>query len=192
MMKKLLAALLGVSGIVVVTILFTYFSSSKKNPDKEYRIAFKKNYKIFAPKIPKSLNFAGESVPIDTFYVRESLDGEISVNTYFHSSTLSLIKRAYRWFPVIEPILKTHNIPDDFKYLALIESGFLNVKSPAGAAGFWQFLKPTARELGLEVTRKKYTIKIPAGDSITYQKLINQFDNEHLIFNENMHVDQIN
>ncbi|MCF8302206.1 MAG: lytic transglycosylase domain-containing protein [Bacteroidales bacterium] len=152
-MKKLLAALVGLVGVVVAIVLFTYSSETEKNPDKQYRKAFERNYKIFSPKIPKSLSFAGEAVPIDTFYVRESLDRELSVNTYFHSSTLSLFKRAYRWFPVIEPILEKNNIPNDFKYLALIESGFLNVESPAGAAGFWQFLKPTAKELGLEVTR---------------------------------------
>jgi len=101
--------------------------------------------------IPKKLNFADESVPLDVFYVKESLDRELLVNTYWHSSSLMLFKRANRWFPVIEPILKKNGIPDDFKYLALIESGLQNVSSPAGAKGFWQFLKNTGREYGLEV-----------------------------------------
>jgi hypothetical protein len=102
-------------------------------------------------KIPKSVNFAGEEAPLDIFYVREYLDRELTINTYFHSSTILLFKRANRWFPVIEPILKEHNIPNDFKYLAIIESGLENVTSPAGAKGYWQFLKKTAREYGLEV-----------------------------------------
>ena len=101
--------------------------------------------------IPEKLNFADESVPLEVFYVKESLDRELLVNTYWHSSSLMLFKRANRWFPVIEPILKKNGIPDDFKYLALIESGLQNVSSPAGAKGFWQFLKNTGREYGLEV-----------------------------------------
>ena len=101
--------------------------------------------------IPEMLDFASEGVPIDMFYVKESLDRELLVNTYWHSSSLMLFKRANRWFPVIEPILKKNGIPDDFKYLALIESGLQNVGSPSGAKGFWQFLKGTAREYGLEV-----------------------------------------
>jgi membrane-bound lytic murein transglycosylase D len=65
-----------------------------------------------------------------------------------------LVKRAARYFPIIEPILKQHNIPDDFKYVALIESGLMNVVSPANAAGFWQFLDNTAKQYGLEVTEE--------------------------------------
>lgn len=102
-------------------------------------------------KIPEKLDFAREDVPLNVFYVKESLDRELLVNTYWHSSSLMLFKRANRWFPIIEPILKKNGIPDDFKYLALIESGLQNVTSPAGAKGYWQFLKHTAREYGLEV-----------------------------------------
>lgn len=106
---------------------------------------------VTPPTLPAELSFSGESVPLDIFYVRESLDRELLVNTYWHSSTILLIKRANRWFPVIEPILEKNNIPEDFKYLALIESGFTKVVSPKGAAGFWQFLEKTAREYKLEV-----------------------------------------
>lgn len=55
------------------------------------------------------------------------------------------------YFPIIEPILKEYGVPDDFKYLALAESGFMNVVSPAGATGFWQIMKATGREYGLEI-----------------------------------------
>ncbi len=101
--------------------------------------------------IPESINFAGENVPLNLYYVREHLEWELTVNTYWHSSTLLNLKRTKRWFPVIEPILKANNIPEDFKYLSLIESGFQNVTSPKGAIGFWQFLKGTAKDYGLEV-----------------------------------------
>ena len=76
------------------------------------------------------------------------------MNTYWHSSTLLTIKRANRWFPVIEPILAKKGIPADFKYLALIESALMNVVSPSGAAGFWQFLEKTGKEYGLEINKE--------------------------------------
>ena len=82
----------------------------------------------------------------------ERVDREVLVNTYWHSATILAIKRAARWFPVIEPILKQNNIPDDFKYLAVVESNLENVVSPAGATGYWQFIKSAAKQYGLEVT----------------------------------------
>lgn len=109
------------------------------------------NYSLFMPEIPSELDFAGEPVPVENFDTRESLDRELLVNTYWHSQTIQLIKRAHRYFPVIEKILRENNIPDDFKYVSLAESGLLNVTSPAGAVGYWQFLKGTARDYGLEV-----------------------------------------
>ena len=100
------------------------------------------------------MDFAGEKVPLDIYYVRESLEREIIANTYMHSSSIMMFKRAYRWFPQIEPILKKNNIPDDFKYLALAESNLTNAVSPAGAEGFWQFIKPTGKKYGLEITEE--------------------------------------
>lgn len=101
--------------------------------------------------LPDNLTFAGETVPLGDPDVRERLDREIYTNLYYHSSTISILKAANRWMPAIEKILAEHNIPEDFKYLALIESGLKNVVSPAGATGFWQLRDITARELGLEV-----------------------------------------
>ncbi len=100
---------------------------------------------------PEKLDFAGENVPLENFDVVEDLDREILANMYWQSRTLLFIKRANRYFPIIEPILKKNNIPDDFKYLAIAESGLANVGSPAGARGFWQFMKATAKEFKLEV-----------------------------------------
>ena len=128
-----------------------YSTDDKKNSDKEYQKAFQINYKIFSTELPDKLYFCQEEVPLNMYYVRESLERELLVNTYWQSNTMLMLKRAYRWFPLIEPILKKHGIPDDFKFLALIESGFLNVISPANAAGFWQFIKPTAQKYGLEI-----------------------------------------
>jgi membrane-bound lytic murein transglycosylase D len=105
----------------------------------------------FAVDIPSELEFAGEPVPLDQQDIHESLDREMLVNTYFHSQTILYIKRANRHFPTIEKILKRYDIPDDFKYLALAESGLTQAVSPAGAVGFWQILEGTAKEYGLEV-----------------------------------------
>lgn len=107
---------------------------------------------IVAPAIPSHMTLAGEEVPLNDFGVREALDRELIVNTYRHSGTILYMKRASRWFPVIEPILAEEGVPDDFKYLAVIESGLSQVVSPAGASGFWQFLKKTGSEYGLEVS----------------------------------------
>ncbi|MCD4682803.1 MAG: transglycosylase SLT domain-containing protein [Bacteroidales bacterium] len=139
---------------VAIFLVFIFSSDKEKISNKQYREAFQRNYKIFTPDIPKSIDFASEPAPLDIFYVKEKLDREILINTYWHTSTILLIKRANRWFPVIEPILAKNEIPDDFKFLTLIESGLMNVVSPAGATGFWQFLEKTAKENGLEVNKR--------------------------------------
>ncbi len=100
---------------------------------------------------PVSIDFAGESTPLQITDVRERLDRELLINANLDATTLLIIKRANRAFPIIEPILKKYGVPDDFKYLAVIESGLVNAVSPAGARGIWQFMPLTAREKGMEV-----------------------------------------
>src|SRR5690554_685365 len=99
----------------------------------------------------KSLNFCGEKVPMRIADVQERYDRELVINKNLHASTELIIKRANRMFPVIEPILKKYGVPDDFKYLAVIESKLENAVSPAGARGVWQFMPATAKEYGMEV-----------------------------------------
>lgn len=108
-------------------------------------------YNIYAIEIPEVLDFCGESMPIHTPDIRERIDRELLVNTYWQSNGLLMFKRAKRYFPIIEPILESYGVPNDFKYLALIESGLQNVTSSAGAKGFWQIMKPTGKEYGLEI-----------------------------------------
>ena len=103
------------------------------------------------PVRPQSISFAGEVVPLYKHYVLERLDRELLVNNFWHSNSILVLKRAPKYFPIIEPILQENGIPDDFTYLAVIESGLTNVPSPAGAEGFWQFMPQTARDYGLEV-----------------------------------------
>ena len=103
--------------------------------------------------IPEKMMFAGETYVFDRYDKRERLDRELNSFTYFHSTTMLLIKRANRYFPIIEPILKEHGMPDDLKYLAVIESSMSpRAVSPARAAGLWQFMPTTGKEFGLEVS----------------------------------------
>lgn len=133
--------------------VFVYSFSTEKE-ENEHKKAIEETYHIYSFSPPQSIDFAGEEVPLNEPEVAERLDRELHANTYFHSNTILYFKKANRWFPVIEPILKKNNIPDDFKYLALIESGLQNVVSPAGATGFWQFLKTTGKEYGLEINEE--------------------------------------
>lgn len=142
-MKKHIIWIASVGAILIAIPFFTNATPSTKKTGETYIIK--------ALKIPKDINFAGEEIPIFNHDVKERVDREFLVNTYWQSNGLLLIKRAHKFFPVIEPILAKNNIPNDFKYLAVIESGLQNVTSPAGAKGFWQLMPATAREYGLEV-----------------------------------------
>lgn len=101
---------------------------------------------------PEKLEFANEEVPLQDYEVKERMDKELVVNVNLHGSTILVLKRANKIFPIIEPILAKNNVPDDFKYLAVIESGLVNVVSNAGARGVWQFMPETAKEKGMEVS----------------------------------------
>lgn len=136
---------------ITASLIFRVTTASRYTTESEYLEAFMENYQIYAVPLPEEMTFAGEKVPLYDFEVRERIDREILVNTYYQSQTIIFFKKANRWFPVIEKILKEEGIPEDFKYLAVIESGLSNVISPAGAVGFWQFMKNTALEYGMEV-----------------------------------------
>ena len=149
---KLYTFLLGF--VAAVPLLFlvpgiTGINTASAIPPDEDK--FPQDYKIVQPPIPEHLDFAGEKVPLDNFEVRERMDREFIVNTYYHSFTILAMKKANRYFPVIEPILKENGIPDDFKYVAVIESGLSNVISPAGATGYWQFMEEAGNKYGLEI-----------------------------------------
>ena len=104
--------------------------------------------------LPDTMTFCGEEVPLNLFFVRERLERELLVNSYLHSSTLLLLKRTTRWFPVMEPLMEKYGLPEDFKYLAMIESSLTNAVSPAKATGFWQFLEGTGKQYDLEINKE--------------------------------------
>ena len=142
--------------IASLVCLMAYgFISSDTSSNKDVTEAETGNstlYKVVSIPTPEEMTFAGEPVPLNVIDVREKLDRELHVNSYWHSNTFLTLKRANRWFPIIEPILEQHGIPEDFKYLAVIESGLTNAVSPAGATGVWQFMKSTGQGYDLEIT----------------------------------------
>jgi len=137
---------------VIIGVLIFYSQTEKVSnhvaipPERQQTL-------FFTPvKLPEVLSFANEPVPLENFDIRESLDREMLSIANFHSQALLYIKKTNRYFTIIEPILRKNEIPDDFKFLALAESGFLEkIISPLGAVGLWQFMKGTAIENGLEV-----------------------------------------
>jgi Transglycosylase SLT domain. len=120
--------------------------NTKKDPEKWV------NQNVHSFPLEKDFFFAGERLPLENIDVYERLDRELLVNSFWHSNTIQAIKLSARYFPVIEPILAKNGIPDDFKYLAVAESGLRNVTSPAGAKGIWQFMRGTGAEKGLTIT----------------------------------------
>ncbi|MFO7852219.1 MAG: lytic transglycosylase domain-containing protein [Bacteroidota bacterium] len=149
--KKTLA---GIGAIALVLVIVGLMRDYDAEQEPAGRMINKEKQRVVSFELPETLYFAGEKVPLENYDTRESLDRELNTNAYFHSSTMLLIKRANRYFPVIEPILKDYGIPDDFKYLAVAESNLTNAISPVGATGFWQFMTITAIEYGLEINRE--------------------------------------
>lgn len=147
-MKKLALLCLLVAS---ATFIFSVFQGPE---DESHQMKFNENYAIYALNQPKLIGFAGEKMPLEQSDIKERFDRELLVNTYWQSQTILFIKKAYKYFPVIEPILKKEGIPEDFKYLALAESGLANIVSPSGATGFWQIMKATAKENGLIVNKE--------------------------------------
>ena len=149
-MKKLSIAAIVLSVLAIVGEILIC-ASSREDSEEVLQRAISNNYRIYSPILPDTMSFAGEKVPLSTYYVHEGLDHEVITNMYRHSSTMLYFKRANRYFPIIEPILKKNGIPSDFKYLCVIESGLTNATSPAKAQGFWQFIPSTGANYGLTV-----------------------------------------
>ena len=156
---KLAQRILSLLSISIITIIF-YNAILKTAPNPELQTH--KGYKIKALKIPSGLNLAGERVPVEINDVKERMERELLVNTYWQSNGILLLKRANRYFSILEPLLAKYNLPDDFKFLALAESGFTDETSSAGAAGIWHFMRTTGKEYGLEINEnvdERYNIE---------------------------------
>ena len=152
-MKKLSIIAIILASLAIAGEAFIFATHKEKNEQEAIHTrAIRADYRVYAPSIPDTLYFCGERVPLNLYYVREGLDRELVSNMYYQSSTLFNIKRAARVFPTIERILKEEKVPEDMKYLCVIESGLQCVTSPAGAQGYWQFMKATGQKYGLEVS----------------------------------------
>ena len=141
--------------------------------DENFEKKLINDYNVYALQVPSYLEFAGEQMPLSNPDILERMDRELLVNTYWQSNGFLMFKRAKKYFPIIEPILAKHGIPDDFKYLAVIESGLTNATSPAGAKGFWQIMKGTGKEYGLEVNTnvdERYNLELATEVACDYLK----------------------
>lgn len=169
-LKNILAGI----GLICISVLFIFAmqkAPSDGNLGKEQPIL--NDYNVYALEMPEDLNFAGEAVPVENPDIYERMDRELLVNTYWQSNGLLMFKRAQKYFPIIEPILEKNGVPSDFKYLAVIESGLTNAVSPAGARGFWQIMKTTGRENGLEVNSnvdERYNLELATEVACNYLK----------------------
>src|SRR5690606_11830848 len=138
-----------ISGIILSSLLFGVVAFNDINEDEERVDVMpdgRLQYKWYAPQAPKTMNFAGEKVPLERWDIEEALERELLYNYYNQYHTLYILRLASRYFPVIEPILKANGVPLDFKYLCIAESALRNQTSRAGAVGFWQFMPGTAPE----------------------------------------------
>ncbi|WP_136481875.1 lytic transglycosylase domain-containing protein [Cognatitamlana onchidii] len=149
---KIIERGLALVGLLSLCMLFIYALQDAPT-DENFEKKLINDYNVYALQVPSDLSFAGEPLPLQNPDIYERMDRELLVNTYWQSNGLLMFKRAKKYFPIIEPILKEHGVPDDFKYLAVIESGLTNAVSPAGARGVWQIMPTTGRENGLEVNK---------------------------------------
>ncbi len=144
----LVASLLAITFIILLSITLSFKESGNSSHPKVLSDTVYSNKPY---KLPENVTFAGEKMPLENFDTRESLEREILTSAYRHASTILIIKRANRYLPVIQKMLRKNDIPDDFKYLAAAESEYSNMVSPAGATGFWQIMQATGIEQGMEI-----------------------------------------
>jgi len=159
--------------VFVILILLSGFIYTTANITALKSYGEAPTYKVYALHMPDTISFANENIQINTPDKREALDRELLVNTYWQSNMMLMLKRANKFFPTIEKILKEEGVPTDLKYLAVIESGLENAISPAGAKGFWQIMRTTAREYGLEVNAnvdERYHIEFSTRVAAKYLK----------------------
>jgi peptidoglycan lytic transglycosylase D len=188
MLRKLGSISIIVVSLVIVSAIGSWYSSNRhkietnENDLSSFILEDSSKFEPASPTgwnarfitLPNKLDFAGEVMPLSDPDVRERLDREIHINTYWHTNTILMIKRANRWLPIIEKELAEAGVPDDFKYLVAIETNFKNDISPANAVGFLQFVKASGLEKGLEITKEVDERYDPVKSTIAAAKYLNQ------------------
>ena len=169
-----LNSLIGYTITATVALFAGQMLQSHQETDKQNNPVSQVPYNVTSPEVPASIDFAGEQIDLTRSDLRERMDREILTFTYSHINTQLMLKRANRLFPVIEPILRKQGLPDDFKYLMIIESnGDIYARSSVGAAGLWQFMPATAKQYGLEVNNaidERYNIEKATRAACRYLK----------------------
>lgn len=165
--------------LLVLVLCFSFLSCSKidATADNLKEVETDEKCAEAMQSLPQEMSLFGESIVLDNFDIRERLDKEVIVNTYFHSSTVQILKRANRYFPLIEKILKDEGMPDDMKYLCVIESALKQATSPTGAKGFWQFMPATAEEYGMTINREideRLDVEISTRAACAYMRRANK------------------
>ncbi|MFI3282807.1 MAG: lytic transglycosylase domain-containing protein [Rikenellaceae bacterium] len=172
--KEIISVRKGVIAIssLVVVISTVLFVASEVSAQAAYSESETYEAGVRIAPLPKYLEFAGEKVPIELPYVREAIEREVLTTSCMHTSTTIALRNTTRYFPIIEPILKKNNIPDDFKYLCVAESGLNpNAQSPARACGLWQFIASAAKEYGVETGENvdlRYNIEVATQAACDY------------------------
>jgi len=166
---------------VIVVLSFAFYGISKTNKEDKIETTqediLSYDNVLATPPIPKTVQFCGEEVPINIYYVREGLEKELIIHCYQHSRTIQTFKRSTRFFPEIEKILKEEGVPEDLKYLCVAESSLENVVSPSAAAGFWQFMESTGKNYGLEINDnvdERYHVEKSTRAACTYLKALKE------------------
>jgi membrane-bound lytic murein transglycosylase D len=140
--------ILSLVALILLQLIVFYFKNGFGDNYASYQ---NNNFSVFGLNIPRNLSFCDEKIPTNDYALKDNLEKEFFKNKQWKNNAGYLFSKAQKWFPYIEPILKKEGVPDDFKYVAVIESHLSNAVSPAGAAGFWQLVPTTARHYGLIV-----------------------------------------
>lgn len=153
MIKKHLIACSVILALIISSKIFISRNAATHNNSFPQTVDFPSPQEKKVSSSKPEFRFADEKVPLHNKKVSLKMSRYLKANSFKHIQTDRLHHTAARWFPVIEPILKRHGIPEDFKYVPLVESGLLGGTSPKGASGYWQFMPQTARTYGLRVNK---------------------------------------
>ncbi len=137
--------------LVLISMLNIFSTTITESVAKPARLSDRTSKFIFIKSNTAAYNFAAEALPVNDARVTFKLNKSLRQHAFKNVQSTLLHRKAEVLFPIIEPILKFYGIPDDFKYIPLVESGLKSGTSSKGASGLWQFMAGTARTYGLKV-----------------------------------------
>ncbi|CAN5511429.1 hypothetical protein BH09BAC6_BH09BAC6_30270 [soil metagenome] len=150
--KKLIKEHLITCSVIVALVFISAVNISSTRIKKSTKSGTKiSKFVLKHTEAENDYSFANEALPIENGKVSEKMTRSLKKHNFHHIQSNILQRKAGKLFPIIEPILKAYGIPEDFKYIPLVESGLSEGTSPKGAKGMWQFMPGTARTYGLRV-----------------------------------------